>query len=328
MFTRRRFAAMSMLGLGSATLPTPFVQAQSSLGTARLLVGFAAGGAVDMIARSLAEHLKGYAANVIVENRPGAGGRLALEALKAAPPDGSVVALTPGEQLSLFPHIYKVMNYDALRDFAPVSTVCTVQFLLAVGPAVPANVNSLDSFVAWCRANPKQATFGTPGAGTRHHFFGQQLGRATGFEFTHVPYKGAPPAMQDVLAGQVAAIITVTSNALPHVRAGRLRALVTTAPRRSASLPDLPTVKEAGHPSLESVEWFGLLMPRSTPRDVVDALNSATRQATGTDQFKAVAEKLSVELGTSTPGQLAQMIAADFARWPEVVKSSGFTPLD
>ena len=328
MFTRRRFATMSMLGLGSAILPTPFVRAQSNQRTARILVGFAAGGAVDTIARSLAEHLKGYAASVIVENRPGAGGRLALEALKAAPADGSVVALTPGEQLSLFPHIYKVMNYDALRDFVPVTTVCTVQFLLAVGAAVPASANSLEAFVAWCRANPKQATFGTPGAGTRHHFFGQQLARAAGFEFTHVPYKGAPPAMQDVLAGQVAAIITVTSNALPHIRAGRLRALVTTGPRRGASLPDLSTVKEVGHPSLESVEWFGLLMPRGTPRAVVDALNSATREAAGTDQFKVMAEKLSVELGTSTPDQLAQMIAADFARWPEVVKSSGFTPLD
>jgi tripartite-type tricarboxylate transporter receptor subunit TctC len=328
MFGRRRFAALSGLALSSTILRTPFVRAQPAQRTTRILVGFTAGGALDTVARALAEQIKEYAPTVIVENRPGAGGRLALETLKAAPADGTTIALTPGEQLTLFPHIYKTLNYDPLRDFAPVSTVCTVQFLLTIGPAVPASVDSLDSFIGWCRARPGQANYATPGAGTRHHFFGQQLARSAQFEFVHVPYKGAAAAIQDVLAGQVAALITVTSNALPHIRSGKLRALVTTAPQRSAALPDVRTVSEAGHPSLESVEVFSLLLPHGTPRPVVDALNKAVQQGVATDQFKALGEKLSVEIGASTPEQLSQLIESDYARWPAVVKSAGFEPLD
>jgi tripartite-type tricarboxylate transporter receptor subunit TctC len=328
MFGRRHFAALSGLGLTSAILQTSLVRAQPAQRTTRILVGFTAGGVLDTIARALTDQIKDYAPIAIVENRPGAGGRLALETLKAAPADGTTIALTPGEQLTLFPHIYKTLNYDPLRDFAPVSTVCTVQFLLTIGPAVPASVDSLDAFIAWCRAHPGQASYATPGAGTRHHFFGQQLARSARFELVHVPYRGAASAIQDVLAGQVAALITVTSNALPHIRAGKLRGLVTTAPQRSAALPDVRTVKEAGYPSLESVEVFGLLMPRGTPRPIVDALNKTVRQAISTDQFKALGEKLSIEIGASTPEHLSQLIESDYARWPAVVKSARFEPLD
>ena len=206
---------------------------------------------------------------MIVDNRPGAGGRLPLEALKGGERDGSVMVLTPGDQVALFPHVYAKLGYDALRDFAPVSTVCTVQFLLSVGSLVPTEVKTVADFVGWCRANPKLASYGSPGEGTRPHFMAASLARSAGVPMTHVPYKGGPPVVQDLLAGQIAAALNVVSNVLPHVQAGRLRALATTAPKRSAVLPDVPTAREAGYPAMEGVEWFGLFVPIGTPNEIV-----------------------------------------------------------
>lgn len=328
MLTRRRLAAMSTGALATAFAAASFARAQPAPKTLRLLVGFALGGSIDTVARLLAENMKGYWETAIVENRPGAGGRLALEALKAAPADGSTIALTPGEQLSLFPHIYRNVTYDVLRDFTPVGTVCTVQFLLVVGPMVPASVTTLDAFIGWCRANPSKATYGTAGAGTRQHFFGQSLARAVHFDFIHVPYRGAQPAMQDLLAGQIAASIAVTSSALAAIRTGQARALVTTAPKRGVSLPELPTIGESGYPALESVEWFGLLAPRDTPATLVATLDTSTREALGTAKVRDTIANLSMEVAPSTPDELARLIRSDSAGWAKIIEASGFKPLD
>jgi len=265
---------------------------------------------------------------MIVENRPGASGRLPLEALKSGERDGTLVALTPGYQLTLFPHIYTKLGYDALRDFAPVSTVCTVQYLLVVGPLVPAEVTTVTDFVAWCRANPKLATYGTPGEGTRPHFMTVSLARAAGVEMTHVPYKGAPPLLQDLLAGQIAASVNVVSNVLPYVQAGRLRALATTAPQRGQVLPDVPTAREAGYPALEGIEWFGLFLPAGTPSDVVFGLNATIRAALASDAVKMSLTKQSYEPAGCTPEELTQLIKLEYERWATTVKASGFTPMD
>jgi tripartite-type tricarboxylate transporter receptor subunit TctC len=293
-----------------------------------MMVGFPAGSAPDFIARLLVEHVKGYAPSMIVDNRPGAGGRLPLEALKGGERDGTVIALTPGYQLTLFPHIYTKLGYDALRDFAPVSTVCTVQYLLVIGPLVPTEVTTVADFVAWCRANPKLATYGSPGEGTRPHFMAVSLARAAGVEMTHVPYKGAPPLVQDLLGGQIAASVNVVSNVLPHVQAGHLRALATTAPRRGQVLPDVPTAREAGYPALEGIEWFGLFLPAGTPSDVVSGLNAAIRTALATDAVKMSLAKQSYEPAGCTAAELAQLVKSEHERWEATVKASGFTPMD
>ena len=240
---------------------------------------FPPGGSLDVVARLLVEHMKGYAPSLIVDNRPGAGGRIALEALKSGEPDGSLLALTPGDQVTLFPHVYQKLSYDTLRDFVPVTTVCTFPFLLAIGPMVPSNVTTLAQFIEWCRANPKLATYGSPGAGTRPHFLGVTLARAAGIEFVHLPYKGGAPAIQDLLGGQIPATISVFANAFPHVQSGSLRALAITAPQRSPLLPNVPTAREAGYPGMEAVEWFGLFAPAKTPIDIVSALHAAVQQA-------------------------------------------------
>jgi len=218
--SRRRFITVSSAAAVSGLFVPSGGRADLVSRTARIMVGFPAGSSPDFVARLLAEYVKGYAPSLIVDNRPGAGGRLPLDALKGGERDGSLMALTPGDQVALFPHVYAKLGYDALRDFAPVSTVCMVQFLFVVGPVVPPEVKTVTNFITWCRANPKLASYGSPGEGTRPHFMGVSLARSAGVEMTHVPYKGGPPIVQDLLAGQIAAGVVVVSNVLPHIQSG------------------------------------------------------------------------------------------------------------
>lgn len=330
MISRRRFVTAS----ASAGVAGPFaaftspLRAQTIASNARLLVGFPPGGSIDSVARLLIEHMKGYAPSMIVDNRPGAGGRIALEALKGGDADGSILAITPGDQVTLFPHVYQKLVYTPLQDFIPVTTVCTFPFLLTVGPMVPASVTTLSHFVEWCRANPKLATYGSAGAGTRPHFLGVALARAAGFEFVHVPYKGGAPAIQDALGGQIPATVSVFSNALPHVQSGALRALATTAPQRSALLPDVPTAREAGFPALEAVEWFGVFVPARTPTDIVGALNGTIHRALETDAVKSGLARQSFDIGRTSASDFTELIKVDTARWGEIVKASGFKPIE
>jgi tripartite-type tricarboxylate transporter receptor subunit TctC len=328
--SRRRFSALSgAAALSAGLFAIPFSSQADLVGrTTRIMVGFTAGSSTDLVARLLAENVKDYAPSLIVDNRPGAGGRLPLEALKGGEPDGSLMVLTPGHQVALFPHIYAKLGYDALRDFAPVSTVCMVQFLLVVGPLVPAEVKTVADFIAWSRANPKLASYGSPGEGTRPHFMVASLARDAGVEMTHVPYKGGPPVVQDLLAGQIAASIGVVSNVLPQVRAGRLRALATTAVLRSPVLPDVPTAREAGYPALEGIEWFGLFVPAGTPIEIVSGLNAAVRKALATEALKTGLAKQAFEAKGCTPAEFRQLIKSDLESWAATVKASKFTAMD
>ncbi|MFC5417984.1 Bug family tripartite tricarboxylate transporter substrate binding protein [Bosea eneae] len=324
MIDRRQLIAMAGLTAVASTAPRK-ARAAVPFKTARLQLGFAAGGSVDYVARLLAEHLKDYAETIVVENIAGAGGRIVLQSLVNAPADGSVMVLTPGDQLSLFPHLYRNLPYDPRKHFTAVSTVCTVQFLLTIGPAVPASVTTLKAFIAWGRDNPTLATYGTSGVGTRQHLLGVALAQAAGFEFTHVPYKGAAPALQDVLAGQIAANISVISNPLPHIAEGKLRALATTARLRSGLLPHVPTAREAGYAALEALETFGLLLPQAVPRAAVDALNNSVRRALSSPAVKAALSKLQLDAAGSTPKEYADLIAADLQSWDETVRLSGLS---
>src|SRR2546429_7294676 len=227
MLTRRHFMAAAA-GVGSVLIPPgTSAIAQTIAKASRLIVGFPAGGSVDVVARLLVEHMKGYAPSLIVDNRPGAGGRTALDALKNSKADGPVFAPPPGDQLTLFPHVFNALSYKPLEDFTPVTTVCSFQFLLTIGPLVPANVRTLADFIAWCRGNPKAAMFGTIGAGSRPHFLGTMLARAANFDFVHLPYKGNAQGVQDLLGSHVAANISTIGNTLAHIQSGALRALAT-----------------------------------------------------------------------------------------------------
>jgi tripartite-type tricarboxylate transporter receptor subunit TctC len=295
---------------------------------ARLVVGFPAGGSLDLVARLLVEHTRGYAPSMIVENRPGAGGRIALDLLKNAEPDGTFILLTPGDQLTLFPHVYQRLNYDPLKDFMPVMGVCTFPFVMAIGPMVPATVTTLAQFVEWCRANPKLATYGSPGVGTRPHFLGVELARAAGFEFVHLPYKGGAAAMQDLLAGQIPALISVLSNVLPHVQSGSMRALAITAPQRSALLPNVPTVREAGYPSMEAVEWFGIFVTARTPAQIVSGLERSVNAALQSDVMRSALARQSFDVSGLSSAGLLDLIKTETERWSGIVRASGFKPIE
>ncbi len=327
MLNRRRF----LTGAAAAGLAAP-AAAQTIGKPARMIVGFAPGGLLDSAARLLVERTAGYAPSLIVDNRPGAGGRISLEALKAADPDGSVMALVPIDQLALYPHIFSRLSYKPLEDFTPVAGVASFEFLLVVGPRVPPEVKTLADFIAWCRSDPAAASFGTGGAGTQPHFLGLALGRAAGFDFVHVPYKGAGPAVQDVLGGHLPAVISSIGSLLPHVQAGagKLRTLATAAPRRSAALPDVPTFREGGYPAIESIGSgrMGVFLPARAPAETVATLNKAVAAACALDAVKAGLAKLGLEPLQASPAELAQIVAAETQHWAEAVKASGFKPME
>jgi len=330
MITRRKFVSLTCVGgLASAFpgKPRPARAEQANHATTRMLVGFTAGGAIDVIARMLVEGMKDYSSSFIVDNRPGAGGRLALGALKGGPADGTAMILTPASSVAVFPHVYKTLGYDAFKDFAPVTTVCSFPFLITVGPMVPADVRTLVDFVEWCRANPKLATYGTAAAGSMLHFTGVTLAKAGGFAFVHLPY-GGPGGIQDLIGGRIAATIYPIGTALPHVQSGGVRALATTGPQRSPLLPDVPMVREAGYLMLEAIEWFGVFVPANTPADTVNRLNAAIRAVVNTEAFKTGLAKLSVDAVSVTPGEFEQLIKSDFERWGPIVQVSGFSPED
>jgi tripartite-type tricarboxylate transporter receptor subunit TctC len=298
--------------------------AQTVRKLSRIFVGAPAGAFPDTVARLLINQMKGYASTMILENKPGAGARIALEVLKNSSADGSTMMLTPAGAVVLYPHIDKALNYKPLEDFIPVTTVFDTPSSLVVGPMVDLSVKTVADFVKWCRTNPTQAAYGSPGAGSPMHFLGGILANTGGFKYLHVPYQSSNPAVQDVLGGQVASAIVAVPAAVQLMEARRLRVLATTGPERSLSLPDVPTMKEAGFPALEFSEWFGILLPARTPIEIAMSLNGAVRNAMKAEEFKSGLAKLSLEPAGSSMNEFAQRMRADLQRWEQIVKASGF----
>jgi tripartite-type tricarboxylate transporter receptor subunit TctC len=311
--------ALSVAGLVQRAVAEPLAK------TAHILTGFTPG-MQDALARLIAGQMNDYAGTIVVEARPGAAGRIAVEAVKSAHADGTVMLFAPLGFMILFPHVYRTLRYEP-RDFTPVSTVASTPTLLTVGPKVPGEVKTLADFVAWCRANPGQATYGTAGAGTTLHFLGAMLGRTAGFDFLHVPYQGNG-SIQDLLKGEIALAIMPVGSSLGLVRSGDLRALATTGPQRSPFLPAVPTVGEAGYPSLEDLTWYGFFVPAKTPASVVQKLNAAVQRALRTDEVKSGMAKLAVELDSISLDDFGRLIASQSDRWKAIVQATGFVPTD
>ena len=328
MSSRRRFLGASVACAASAAAGFASCALAQVIGkTARIVVGFPPGGPTDLVARLIADKIRGgYAATVIVDNKPGAGGRIAVEHVKSSVSDGSVMLITPASMMVLYPYVYKKLAYDALRDFTPVTTVCSFPFALSVGPAVPGSVNTVADFVQWCRANPKQASYGSV-VGSMLHFTGVMLGRAAGIELTSVPYKGTAPAIQDLLGGQIPATITPLAVALPHAKSGKLRVLATTGAERSPALPAAPTLKEAGY-DLEAQEWTGIFVPAKTPPETVAQLNASIRDALKSNEVVEGLAKIGYAPVGESPAGFARIVKAEYDRWGPIVKASGFSPED
>lgn len=324
MYTRRHILNAFAASTGAAALGLPpIARAQAAIKQSRILLGFPAGGSNDAVARLLGSKMQGqFADSLIVENRPGAGGRIGVDAVRRAPADGSTVLQTPGSILTLYPHIYKSLGYDALRDFTPVSTVCTLDFALVAGPAT--SVKTVAHFVDWCKSNPDKAIYGSPATGASPHLVGLMFGQAAQLNLLHVGYKGAAPAVQDLIGGQIPAYFGMLADVTPHLQGGRLRVLATSGSRRHAATPDVPTFQEAGFKDVTMQEWYGMLLPANAPPQVVaslgDAIHKALRQPDVIDRFKG----LSVDAAPTTPEAFAERIRAERARWEPVVKASGF----
>jgi tripartite-type tricarboxylate transporter receptor subunit TctC len=264
-----------------------------------------------------------YASAVIVDNRPGAGGRIVLDYLKQAETDGSVMVLTPASMIAIYPHIFKKLSYDPLADFTPVTTVCSFAFAISVGPAVPDTVKTVADLMQWMKANPKLASYGSPAAGSMPHFTGALLGRAAGVGLTHVAFKGGAPAIQDLLGGQIPMSINVLSEALQLHKSGKLRILASTGAKRSPYLAEVPTLREAGF-DLEATEWFGLFVPAKTSAEIVAKLNAAVREALKSKEVIDGFAKFAFEAVGDSPAEFAKRVRAEYDRWGPVVASTGF----
>jgi tripartite-type tricarboxylate transporter receptor subunit TctC len=316
-----RVLAAVTAGLALAMAP---VQAQTLKKPAHVIVGFPAGGGTDVIARILADRLRGsFAPTVLVENKPGAAARIAVEYVKNAEPDGSVMLFTPDFPITVYPHSFRSLNYDPLRDLMAVAPAARSMLTYNVGPAVPDSVRTLKEFVAWCKANPDKATYATTAAGGTPHFVGMMLAAAAGIPMTPVHYRGGAPALQDLIGGHVAASVNTISESLTQAKAGTLRILAVTGPQRSAFLPEVPTMVESGY-DVAIGSWLGLFVPAKTPAAVVEALSVAVSDAVKSPQMIESLAKVGNEPGFQTPAEFASTVRADIARWGPVVKASGF----
>jgi len=314
------------LGLGAAALLAGTARGQTLSRNARVIVGFPAGGSSDIVARLCAEKLRGlYAPNVIVEGRVGAAGRIAVEAVRDAERDGSVYLQTPASMLTLQPHVFpREVRYDALVDLIPVSTVCTFPFALAVPASHPAR--TFPEFVAWLRAQTGEVPFASPAAGSAPHFLGIMLANAVGVRMTHVPYRGAVPAVQDLIGGRLPCFVGVLGDIAPQHGTGA-RMLAVTSDARNPRYPEVATFRELGHPDLSKDEWFGALLPAGTPAPIVAALHAAITRVAAMPEMIAALDRLEFAATVSaSPAEFAARIRRERDEWGPVVRTSGFQP--
>lgn len=271
-------------------------------------------------------HIAGtYAKAVTVDNRPGAGGQIAVSALKASPADGSTLLVTPMSMLGIYPHTYKKLPYDPLVDLTPVSMAVQVEMGFAVGPLVPASVSTVPDFLAWCNANPTQANFGTPAPGSVPHFVGMLIGRAGHVDLRHIGFRGTQPAIMDLVGGQIAAVSAPVGEFLPHLPGGKLRILATSGATRSRFTPQVATLAEQGYKSLVYGEWHGFFLPGNASAAVVTQANAEIRKALGAKEVVDGLAAMGLEVRASSPDELAAALKADLERWGPIVKSIGFT---
>ena len=287
----------------------------------RLLLGFPPGGGVDIVARVLMPKMgEQLGQQIVIENRPGAAGNLALELLAKAPADGYTLMFTT-PTLTVNPALYPKIAYDPLRDFAPVALVATTVYILVVHPSLP--VKSVKDLLALARTRPGQLNYSSGGNGAAAHLAGELFRSMTRIDIVHVPYKGIAPGLVAVLSGEAQLTFGSQPSTIPHMKQGKLRGLAVTSAKRSSFTPDLPSIAEAGVPGYETTAWYGILAPARTPREIVVRLNTEFSKALTAPEVASALEKQSFETVSGTPEQFAKLIAEELEKWREVVKASG-----
>jgi len=295
----------------------------------RIYVGFPAGGSVDTTARRFAEFARGkLAETVIVEQKVGAGGSIAIAGLKDAAPDGQTLLISPSSMFTIYPHAYRKLAYNPAADVIPVAPLALSTCGFGVGPMVPATVKTLAQFADWAKANADKAAYASPAAGAMPHFLGNQFEHAAGLKLTHAPYRGAAPGMQDLMGGQIASGCFSIGDFLPHLASGRVRLLGVTDKARSRFAPDIPTFEEQGFKGIVGVESYGLFVPARTPQAVIDKLADVARAAVREPSVVEALGKLGFEPLSLAPADYAKRLVAEREYWGPVVKASGFSSDD
>jgi tripartite-type tricarboxylate transporter receptor subunit TctC len=290
----------------------------------RFIVPSAVGGGTDIIARAIALKLgESLGQQFLVDNRPGAGQMIGIELAAKSPADGYTI-LMAASTLAINPIMYKKVPYDPIRDFAPITQAATLPNVLVVHPSLP--VKSLAELIAYAKAHPGQLNFASAGIGTSPQMSIELLKSMAGIDMVHIPYKGTAPGVVDVLAGQVLVMAPNLLTALPHIKSGRLRALAVTSARRSAALPEVPTVAEAGLPGYDSTQWYGVLAPAGTPREIVARLHGEIARALRDAEVgKRLAADGAEPVGSS-PEEFAAFIKSESEKWSRVAKAAGIQP--
>jgi tripartite-type tricarboxylate transporter receptor subunit TctC len=321
----RRHALTSIGMLVASTIPT-LARAEPPIGAATIVVGLAAGGATDAAARRLAEGLRGnYAKNFVVENRTGAGARIAIQYVKAAAPNGATLLMTPASMMTIYPHTYKDLAYDPVKDLVPIAMVATSELGYGVGPAVPDTVKTMADYQAWIKTSATAASFANGATGSGPHFLGELLGRISGVKMAAVGYRGSQPALVDLLGGHVPAVSAPLGEFLPHMKTGKIRMLAVTGDKRSRFLPEAPTFKELGIALSDMTEWFGMFAPVGTADDLVQQASAAIKTALTNPELVSSYGQMGLEAAWRSPVDLGERLRADIQRWRGVVTQIGFT---
>ncbi|MGH8621663.1 MAG: Bug family tripartite tricarboxylate transporter substrate binding protein [Burkholderiales bacterium] len=288
----------------------------------RIVVPQAAGGGVDIMARSVAQKLtESWGQQVIVDNRPGANGIIGIEAVAKAKPDGYTLSAAFTSVLTINPHVYKSLPYDTFRDFAPISQTVTNTIVLIVHPSVPAR--SVKELVALGRSRSGQLDYGSFGIGNMTHLAGELLRVEAGLNMVHIPYKGETPALTELISGQVALLFAVSSAAAPHIRAGRARLLATGGEKRATAWPDTPTMIEAGYPRVVVIGWNGFLAPAGTPPEIIQKVYRDSARHLSTPELRDRLSALGAEPAGTTPDQFAAFLKSETEKWQRVSKAAG-----
>ena len=320
--TRRAFGKVSTLGFAFAAGLLPVLAPAADFPTRplALVVPYPPGGSADIIARTVAAEMeKDLGQNVVVENRAGASAIIGTDHVAKSPPDGYTMIMGNVGSITIHPFTYAKLPYKPEKDFAPVSRLATVDTVLVANPALP--VTTLNELIAYARKNPGKISFASSGVGSSPHLAGEFLKTRTGIDMKHVSYRGSAPALVDVIGGQIELMLDNLPSSMPHIKAGKLKAIAVTGPKRAKALPDVPTIGESLD-GFEVVSWQGILVSAGTPPNVVDRLNQAVVKATLAPAVQKRLGEMGVDLEASTPAEFATFIKRELAKWSEVVKAA------
>ena len=288
----------------------------------KIVLGFPPGGATDILSRDFAAKLgEELKQQVIIENKPGAGGTIGADIVAKAAPDGYTLTIGTSSNHAIAVSLYKKLPYDPVKDFAPITMLAVSQNVVVINPGVPAN--NIKELVAYAKANPGKLNFGSSGNGTISHLTGEMFNSLNGTQITHIPYKGSAFVFPDLLSGQISVMYDSTISIGSLLKSGKVKALAVTGGKRSAFLPELPTVAESGFPDFESTNWFGFFAPAATPKDILAKLNAAAVKVLAAPDLNARFALQGAEIVANSPSDALKMVKADIVKWAEVAKKSG-----